>query len=108
MKLNYAQAITAHAQRVNNKQCTHSNFNEFSTFMLQTYIANMLIAVNPYVDIKNLYSRDTIMRYQGKSLGTLPPHVFAIGNFFYMLQACNVTYHKDLRFICLQLKLSFR
>lgn len=46
---------------------------------LQTYIANMLIAVNPYVDIKGLYSRDTIMRYQGKSLGTLPPHVFAIG-----------------------------
>jgi len=42
----------------------------------------MLIAVNPYFDIKDLYSSETIKRYQGKSLGTLPPHVFAIGKLF--------------------------
>ncbi|CAL8140875.1 unnamed protein product [Orchesella dallaii] len=52
----------------------------FNKNQIYTYIANMLIAVNPYVDIKNLYSRETIKRYQGKSLGTLPPHVFAIGD----------------------------
>ena len=47
--------------------------------MKQTYVANILIAINPYVDIKNLYSSDVIKKYQGKSLGVLPPHVYAIG-----------------------------
>jgi myosin heavy subunit len=46
---------------------------------LQTYVANILIAVNPYCEIKDLYSSKTIKTYQGKSLGVLPPHVFAIG-----------------------------
>ncbi len=45
----------------------------------QTYVANILIAVNPYSDIKDLYSSKTIASYRGKSLGVLPPHVFAIG-----------------------------
>ena len=46
---------------------------------IYTYVANILIAVNPYFEIKNLYSKETVKKYQGKSLGTLPPHVFAIG-----------------------------
>ncbi|UYV60661.1 MYO6 [Cordylochernes scorpioides] len=45
-----------------------------------TYVANILIAVNPYFEIKNLYSSASIQNYQGKSLGVLPPHVFAIGD----------------------------
>lgn len=47
--------------------------------MFQTYVANILIAVNPYFEIKDLYSSKTIKSYQGKSLGVMPPHVFAIG-----------------------------
>ncbi|GIY16900.1 unconventional myosin-VI [Caerostris extrusa] len=47
---------------------------------IYTYVANILIAVNPYFEIKNLYSSETISRYQGKSLGVLPPHVFAIAD----------------------------
>ncbi|XP_013775253.1 unconventional myosin-VI-like [Limulus polyphemus] len=47
---------------------------------IYTYVANILIAVNPYFEIKNLYSSDTIKKYQGKSLGVLSPHVFAIGD----------------------------
>lgn len=46
---------------------------------IYTYVANILIAINPYVDIRNLYSSDVIKKYQGKSLGVLPPHVYAIG-----------------------------
>lgn len=46
---------------------------------IYTYVANILIAVNPYFEIKGLYSKEAIKKYQGKSLGTLPPHVFAIG-----------------------------
>lgn len=49
--------------------------------VLKTYVANILIAVNPYFDVKNLYCLDTIRKYQGKSLGQMPPHVFALGEF---------------------------
>jgi myosin-6 len=48
-------------------------------YFLQTYVANILIAVNPYYEIKDLYSSETIKKYQGRSLGVVPPHVFAIG-----------------------------
>ncbi|CAG0920544.1 unnamed protein product [Notodromas monacha] len=47
---------------------------------IYTYVANILIAVNPYADIKNLYSSKCIADYRGKSIGVLPPHVFAIAD----------------------------
>ncbi|XP_071535802.1 myosin heavy chain 95F isoform X4 [Panulirus ornatus] len=47
---------------------------------IYTYVANILIAVNPYFDIPKLYTLDTIKKYQGKSLGQMPPHVFAIAD----------------------------
>ncbi|KAK4321632.1 hypothetical protein Pmani_007579 [Petrolisthes manimaculis] len=47
---------------------------------IYTYVANILIAVNPYIDISKLYSLDTIKKYQGKSLGQMPPHVFAVAD----------------------------
>ncbi|XP_053603321.1 myosin heavy chain 95F isoform X2 [Plodia interpunctella] len=47
---------------------------------IYTYVANILLAVNPYEDIKDLYSSNTIKKYQGKSLGELAPHVFAIAD----------------------------
>ncbi|KAJ8946394.1 hypothetical protein NQ318_011800, partial [Aromia moschata] len=39
------------------------------TFSLQSYVANILIAVNPYKEIQALYSPETIQSYRGKSLG---------------------------------------
>ncbi|XP_045535072.1 myosin heavy chain 95F isoform X1 [Papilio machaon] len=47
---------------------------------IYTYVANILLAVNPYEDIPDLYSSATIKKYQGRSLGELPPHVFAIAD----------------------------
>uniref|UniRef100_A0A671YQV0 Unconventional myosin-VI n=1 Tax=Sparus aurata TaxID=8175 RepID=A0A671YQV0_SPAAU len=47
---------------------------------IYTYVANILIAVNPYYDIPKLYGPDSIKSYRGKSLGTLPPHVYAIAD----------------------------
>uniref|UniRef100_A0A8I5T998 Unconventional myosin-VI n=1 Tax=Pongo abelii TaxID=9601 RepID=A0A8I5T998_PONAB len=47
---------------------------------ITTYVANILIAVNPYFDIPKIYSSEAIKSYQGKSLGTRPPHVFAIAD----------------------------
>ncbi|XP_071489827.1 unconventional myosin-VI-like [Diadema antillarum] len=47
---------------------------------IYTYVANILIAVNPYKQMGDLYTSATIKKYQGKSLGVLPPHVFAIAD----------------------------
>ncbi|XP_028294764.1 myosin VIb isoform X1 [Gouania willdenowi] len=47
---------------------------------IYTYVANILIAVNPYYDITKLYGPEAIKSYKGKSLGTLPPHVYAIAD----------------------------
>ncbi|XP_036438257.1 myosin VIa isoform X2 [Colossoma macropomum] len=52
----------------------------YSKDKIYTYVANILIAVNPYYDIPKLYSPDTIKQYRGRSLGTLPPHVYAIAD----------------------------
>ncbi|XP_034773752.2 myosin VIa isoform X5 [Acipenser ruthenus] len=52
----------------------------YSKDKIYTFVANILIAVNPYYDIPKLYSPETIKQYQGKSLGTLPPHVYAIAD----------------------------
>ncbi|XP_060687622.1 unconventional myosin-VI-like isoform X1 [Hemiscyllium ocellatum] len=52
----------------------------YSKDKIYTYVANILIAVNPYFDIPKLYSSDSIKKYKGKSLGTLPPHVYAIAD----------------------------
>ncbi|XP_053087667.1 myosin VIa isoform X2 [Pangasianodon hypophthalmus] len=52
----------------------------YSKDKIYTYVANILIAVNPYYDIPKLYSPDTIQQYRGRSLGTLPPHVYAIAD----------------------------
>nr|XP_023013286.1 myosin heavy chain 95F isoform X2 [Leptinotarsa decemlineata] len=47
---------------------------------IYSYVANILIAVNPYKDISSLYSPETIKTYKGKSLGQKPPHIFAIAD----------------------------
>ncbi|XP_059369302.1 unconventional myosin-VI-like isoform X2 [Carassius carassius] len=52
----------------------------YSKDKIYTFVANILIAVNPYFEIPKLYSPETIKQYQGRSLGTLPPHVNAIAD----------------------------
>lgn len=71
---------------IDNDYISHYN-NEPCLFAdnLQTYVANILIALNPYCEIKDLYSPETIKAYKGKSLGETPPHVFAIGTYLLLL-----------------------
>ncbi|XP_068199383.1 myosin VIa isoform X2 [Antennarius striatus] len=52
----------------------------YSKDKIYTFVANILIAVNPYYDIPKLYAPETIRQYRGRSLGTLPPHVYAIAD----------------------------
>jgi len=44
------------------------------------YTANILIAINPFASQPHLYTPQKIKDYFGKSLGVLPPHIFAIGD----------------------------
>ncbi|XP_035919432.1 myosin heavy chain 95F isoform X1 [Anopheles stephensi] len=54
--------------------------NRYYKDKIYTYVANILIAVNPYKEIPDLYSNATLKRYSGKSIGELPPHVYAIAD----------------------------
>ncbi|XP_050079462.1 myosin heavy chain 95F [Anopheles maculipalpis] len=54
--------------------------NRYYKDKIYTYVANILIAVNPYKEIPDLYSKTTLKRYSGKSIGELPPHVYAIAD----------------------------
>ena len=46
---------------------------------MYTFTANILIAINPFVRLP-IYTMEHIESYVGKSLGTEPPHVFAIAD----------------------------
>lgn len=65
---------------LNEATLLHNIKVRYSKDRIYTYVANILIAVNPYFDIPKIYSSDTIKSYQGRSLGTMPPHVFAIAD----------------------------
>lgn len=49
---------------------------------IYSYVANILVSINPYENIDGLYSDTTIHGYRGKSLGQMPPHIYAIGQSF--------------------------
>ncbi|KAM9001676.1 unconventional myosin-VI isoform X3 [Sarcophilus harrisii] len=65
---------------LNEATLLHNIKVRYSKDRIYTYVANILIAVNPYFDIPKIYSSETIKQYQGKSLGVLPPHVFAVAD----------------------------
>lgn len=54
--------------------------NRYFKDKIYTYVANILIAVNPYKEIKDLYSNSMVKKYKNKSLGEEDPHVYAIAD----------------------------
>ncbi|KAI7740039.1 hypothetical protein M8C21_006215, partial [Ambrosia artemisiifolia] len=50
---------------------------------IYTYTGNILIAVNPFKRIPNLYDKTVMEKYKGVALGELKPHPFAIADMAY-------------------------
>nr|XP_042898448.1 unconventional myosin-XV-like [Parasteatoda tepidariorum] len=50
--------------------------------MIYTYTGSILVAVNPY-KMFDIYGLEMVKKYEGQILGTLPPHLFAIGSSAY-------------------------
>ncbi|CEF67093.1 Myosin heavy chain 95F [Strongyloides ratti] len=63
---------------LNSGSLLHNSKNRFMKNKIYTYVANILISINPYKSISELYTSKTIHEYSGKSLGVMPPHIFAI------------------------------
>jgi len=55
----------------------------FSADLIYTYIGHVLISVNPYKQINNLYTERTLKDYRGKYRYELPPHVYALADDMY-------------------------
>jgi myosin-6 len=65
---------------LNEATLLHNIKTRYAKNQIYTLTANILIAINPYYEVPDLYSINTIKKYQGKSLGTLAPHVYAIAD----------------------------
>lgn len=47
--------------------------------LIYTFIGNILVAVNPYRSL-DIYGINEVKKYENRVLGSLPPHLFAIGS----------------------------
>ena len=54
----------------------------FSNKDIYTYVGSILIAINPYY-FYSIYNPKYTSMYQGKALGSLPPHIFAMADSAY-------------------------
>jgi myosin-6 len=57
----------------------HNLKRRFEVDEIYTYTANILLALNPYHSL-DIYRPEHVKMYQGKSLGVMPPHTYAIAD----------------------------
>ena len=78
--------------RVSNDSILENLRKRFSDELIYTYIGHVLIAMNPYRMIKDLYTDQTLRRYRGKYPYEEPPHVYAVADDMYrhmLSEACS-------------------
>ena len=61
-------------------------FKRYYQHNIYTYTGSILVAVNPY-QVYPIYDSAHIKKYQGRKIGELPPHIFAIAdNSYYFMR----------------------
>ncbi|KAI6217663.1 Myosin head [Aphelenchoides fujianensis] len=88
----YAEALRAAPDRqkdvddncnlmfLNEGTLLHNIRTRYEQKKIYTYVGNILVSVNPYEPLPALYAAPNIREYRGRSLGVLPPHVFAVAD----------------------------
>ncbi|KAF5738908.1 myosin-11-like [Tripterygium wilfordii] len=61
----------------------HNLATRYQISEIYTYTGNILIAINPFQGLSNLYDAHMMERYKGEPFGELSPHVFAIADVAY-------------------------
>ncbi|KAK7277524.1 hypothetical protein RJT34_22538 [Clitoria ternatea] len=61
----------------------HNLETRFKINEIYTYTGNILIAMNPFQSLPELYDTNVMKRYKGAAVGDLSPHVFAIAEAAY-------------------------
>ncbi|KAM6565183.1 hypothetical protein CsatB_025181 [Cannabis sativa] len=61
----------------------HNLATRYEMNEIYTYTGNILIAINPFQSLSNLYDACMMELYKGAPFGKLGPHVFAIADFAY-------------------------
>lgn len=63
----------------------HNLLKRYYENNIYTYTGSILVAVNPY-QVYPIYDANYIKKYQGRKIGDLPPHIFAIADssYYYM------------------------
>jgi len=69
--------------KVSNDAVTDNLKKRHAADVIYTYIGHVLISVNPFKDIKDLYTDRTLRDYKGKFRYELPPHVYALADDMY-------------------------
>lgn len=64
---------------LNEATLLHNLRKRFMQDDIYTYTANILLAINPYHSL-DIYGKDIAKDYVGKSLGVMPPHVYAVAD----------------------------
>uniref|UniRef100_A0A2C9WMD3 Myosin motor domain-containing protein n=2 Tax=Manihot esculenta TaxID=3983 RepID=A0A2C9WMD3_MANES len=61
----------------------HNLSRRYGINEIYTYTGNILIAVNPFKGLPELYDVEVMEKYKGAAIGKLSPHVFAIADIAY-------------------------
>eukprot|EP00040_Diaphanoeca_grandis_P029379 m.172059 g.172059 ORF g.172059 m.172059 type:complete len:1230 (+) comp31666_c7_seq6:107-3796(+) len=64
---------------LNEATLLHNLDRRFQDDQIYTYTANILLALNPYHSL-DIYTTENVKKYQGQSLGVLPPHIYAVAD----------------------------
>ncbi|KAF8042929.1 hypothetical protein BT93_A1303 [Corymbia citriodora subsp. variegata] len=61
----------------------HNLATRFALNKVYTFTGNILIAINPFQSLEDLYNASVMEKYKGRLLGDMSPHVFAIADASY-------------------------